>query len=131
VIDRTAIDVANKTEKGFYNHTDLNRVGHNVDYLSGVLNGYGYLVVTTPKENWAVGDIPRVADMELYLEDLNALKSAFYGTTPLPESMEHINFTDANNIEKLLEEIETYINRMVDGFRVCGTFHCGQGVILP
>lgn len=131
VIDRTAIDVINKTDKGFYNHTDLNRVGHNVDYLSGVLNGYGYAVVVTPKENWAVGEIPRVTEMDLYLTDLNALKAAFYGATALPSSMNKINYTDANNIEKLLAEIEIYINRMKDGFRKCGTFKSGQGVILP
>jgi hypothetical protein len=131
VIDRTAIDVINKTEKGFYNHTDLNRVGHNVDYLSGMLNGYGYSVTVTPKKDWTIEDIPRASDMAQYLADLNALKDKFYGMTPLPESMSKIDYEDANNIEKLLLEIETYINRMIEGFRFCGTFYSGQGVILP
>lgn len=131
VIDRTAIDVANKTEKGFYNHTDLNRVGHNVGYLSGVLNGYGYAVTVNPKTNWEQKDTPRQTEMTLYLADLNALKSAFYGTTELPGAMDNLNYEDANNIEMLLLEIEEYINRMVAGFRKCGTFRSGQGVILP
>ena len=117
--------------KGAYNCTDLNRVGHNLDFLSDVLNGYGYLVSVNPKTDWQNGDIPRASDMTQYLADLNAIKDKFYGTTPLPESMNKINYTDANNIEKLLEEIETYINRMVAGFRKCGTFKSGQGVILP
>jgi hypothetical protein len=131
VIDRTQADVQSKTEKGYYNCTDLNRVGHNVEYLAGVLNGYGYLVSVSPKTDWTISDIPRVADMTLYLADLNALKDKFYGTTPLPESMNNLTVTAANDIEKLLLEIETYINRMVAGFRKCGTFKSGQGVILP
>ena len=122
--------VTNRTG-GHYTYDDLNRVGGNMRYLADLLVSYGYAETVKPKTNWAVGDIPRDSEMVWYLDDVRSVKSAFYGTTPLPESMEHINFTDANNIEKLLEEIETYINRMVAGFRKCGTFHCGQGVILP
>ena len=117
--------------KGAYNAADLNRVGHNVDYLAGVLNGYGYLVSVSPETDWTISDIPRASDMAQYLADLNAIKDKFYGTTPLPASMNDLTHTDANNIEKLLEEIEPYINRMVAGFRKCGTFKSGQGVILP
>ena len=117
--------------KGAYNYTDLNRVGHNLDFLADSLNGYGYLVSVSPKTDWTLEDIPRASDMAQYLADLNALKDKFYGTTPLPASMDDLTHTDANNIEKLLLEIETYINRMVAGFRKCGTFKSGQGVILP
>jgi hypothetical protein len=116
---------------GYYTHADLNRVGHNLDYLAGLLNGYGYFVPVSPKTNWKQGDIPRLSDMETYLKDLNAIKNRFYGTTELPAAMSGINHQDANNIEKLLSEIEEYIKRMVEGFRFSGTFKSGQGVILP
>ena len=117
--------------KGAYNAADLNRVGHNLDFLADLLNGYGYLVSVSPKTDWTLEDIPRASDMAQYLADLNALKDKFYGTTELPDSMNNLTVTAANNIEKLLLEIETYINRMVAGFRKCGTFKSGQGVILP
>ena len=117
--------------KGAYNVSDLNRVGHNVAYLAELLGGYGYSVTVSPKVNWQINDIPSVEDMDAYLSDVETLKAAFYGTTPLPESMNKLSYIDANNIEKLLLEIETYINRMVTGFRKCGTFKSGQGVILP
>lgn len=116
---------------GAYNASDLNRVGDAVAYLAALLNGYGYSVTVNPKTDWVPGDIPRESDMVQYLADVQAIKDKFYGTTPLPESMNHINHHDANNIEKLLLEVETYINRMVAGFRKCGTFRSGQGVILP
>lgn len=131
-----AMTEAERTEwlgdlKGAYNVSDLNRVGHNVGYLAGLLGEYGYSVTVSPKVNWQVDDIPCVADMDAYLSDVEALKAAFYGTVPLPDSMNKLTVTAANNIEKLLLEIETYINRMVAGFRKCGTFRSGQGGILP
>ena len=116
---------------GYYNAEDLNRVDGVVQYLADTLELCGYSVVVAPKIDWEKEDIPRVSEMETYLGDVKALKDKFYGTTPLPESMDYLAYTDANNIEKLLLEIETYINRMIDGFRYCGTFKSGQGVILP
>lgn len=117
--------------RGAYNASDLNRVGHNVDYLAEMLNNAGYVVEVEPKLNWIRSDEPTPEQMERYLLDVKALKEAFYGTTPLPESSDNMNYSDANNIEKLLEEIFTYINRMREGYRKCGTFRSGQGVILP
>lgn len=117
--------------KGAYNSADLNRVGDAIDYLANLLNGYGYLVSVTPKTDWVKSDTPREAQMFTYLNDLTAIKAKFYGTTPLPSTMDDLTYTDANNIEKLLLEIEEYINRMISGFRKCGTFKSGQGVILP
>ena len=118
--------------KGSYNATDLNRVGQAIQYLADLLNSYGYSVTISPKTDWTISDIPRESDMTLYLADLEALKAAFYGTVTLPGSMDNLTPETANDIEKPLLEIETYINRMVAGFRKCGTFKCGQGeVILP
>lgn len=131
-----AMTEAERTEwlgdlKGAYNVSDLNRVGHNVDHLAGVLDGHGYTVLVAPKTNWTVEDIPTQPQMATYLGNVQALKGGFYGTTDLPETMDKLTADGANNIEKLLLEIETYINRMVAGFRKCGTFKSGQGVILP
>lgn len=130
IIDRTAGDVRNRTSKGIYKYTDLNRVAHNVEYLAGLLNGYGYSVTVTPKTDWAQEDIPTFAQMADYLADVVTIKAAFYGTQTIPSTMDHIDYEDANNIEKLLLEIETNINNMIAGFRKCGTQKCGTEVIL-
>lgn len=117
--------------RGAYNYTDLNRVGQVVSYLAGELNLYGYAVAVTPKIDWVREDIPRPAEMAVYLTNVAAIKDKFYGTAPLPGSMEKLTTTGANNIELLLQEVYTYIERMQQGFRKCGTFRSGQGVILP
>ena len=65
---------AEKTEwatdlKGAYNASDLNRVGAAVAYVAGRLNGYGYAVAVSPKQDWTVSDIPTAGDMETYISD--------------------------------------------------------------
>jgi hypothetical protein len=126
VADRTWDDVRNKTAKGFYNATDLNRVGHNVSYLAELLGGYGYAVNVSPKVNWQIDDIPRVADMGAHLADVDAIKSAFYGTVPLPDTMDDLTVEGANNIERLLCEIEQNIHNMTEAWYYCGELYCGE-----
>ena len=130
VIDRTPVDVQNKTDKGYYNVSDLNRVNHNVEYLSGLLNWYGYAVTISDKTDWTQSGIPTATQAEKYLANVAALKAKFYGTEPLPSTMAYLGYINANNIEKLLNEVESYITRMVAGFRKCGTQKCGTEVIL-
>jgi len=130
ITDRTLQDVIRGTSKGFYNAEDLNRVGRNVKYLVGVLHECGYDVPANPKEDWDETDIPKASEMESYLADLEALKAGFYGSIPLPDSMNDLTLDGANNIEKLLMEINELINRMKAGYRKCGTVKSGQGVIL-
>jgi len=119
------------TQRGAYNYVDFNRVGEAIQYLAGLLNANGYYVAVSARTDWAVGDKPRTSAAAAYLADVAAIKAIFYGTTPLPPSMNKLTYVGANNIEALLWEVERYLNLMVAGRRKCGTFRCGQGVILP
>jgi len=109
-----------------YTQTDLNRVGEDVQYLANLLISYGYPVTVSTKTDWAIGNVPRATQMAQYIADLAALKAAFYGTVALPGTMSKIGFADANNIEKLLLEIETNINHMLLSFWGCGEIGCGE-----
>lgn len=113
-----------------YTHIDLNRVGMAIDFVASELNKYGYAVAVVPKMTWVVGEKQRNAAMVRYIADLATIKAAFYGATALPSTMDSATHIDANNIEKLLNEIETYINRMTAGFYKSGKFKSGQGVKL-
>ncbi len=126
ITDRTLKDVVDKTEKGFYCATDVNRVGLDLQYLAELLNGFGYAVTVTPETNWAVGDIPQATQMSTYLTNLNALKTAYYSGAALPSSMSEINYTDANNIETMLVNIESKISRMILSWYYCGEIGCGE-----
>jgi len=123
--------ITDRASTAQYTHTDLNRVGTDIQYLADLLNSYGYAVTVSPKTTWVIGEKQRVTAMSNYLAYITALKTNFYGTTALPSSMNNLTAEQANNIEKLLLEIELYITRMIAGFRKSGTFKSGQGVILP
>lgn len=62
--------------KGAYTHTDLDWVGHNVEYLADLLGLYGYSVSVSPKTDWQITDIPRPLGLTAFLADLNMLKTA-------------------------------------------------------
>lgn len=110
----------------YYNASDLNRVGHNVAYLAGLLEMYGYTVPVSPRTDWQVGDKPSQADMSSYLADLAALKAALYGSVPLPDSMSRLTAEGANNIERQLCEVERNINRMIASWYYSGELYVGE-----
>lgn len=111
---------------GYYNASDLNRVGHNVAYLAGLLEMYGYSVPVSPRTDWQVGDIPSLSDMTTYLGDVAALRAALYGSVPLPDSMSKLTAEGANNIERLLYEVEQNINRMIASWYYSGELYAGE-----
>ena len=119
---------------GYYNASDLNRVSEAMQYLADLLNSYGYKVKIQPKTDWLTADIPTRAQIAQLLADLQALQDAYYTLNSTPEqpaTMDNLKWYDANNIEQILLDIRTVITRMEKGYRYCGTFYCGQEVVLP
>ena len=116
---------------GEYRVTDLNRVGAAIVTLATLINSYGYTVTVNAKTDWTEADTaPRAAEMVTYLANIADVKAAFYGTQEIPSTMANISHADANHIELLLKEVDTYITNMIAGFHYCGTRSCGQGAIL-
>lgn len=133
IYDRTSQDVSSGTDKGYYNATDLNRVGEALLYLQDELNGYGYAVTVTPKTDWAMADIPTIPQMETYLTNVAAIRSVLevFKTTPHPpETMEKLTFQRANDIEKILADVQKLLTNMQAAFRHCGAAVCGGGGLL-
>ena len=93
--------------KGAYNYTDLNRVESAVAEIAPLFD----LSLTT-KTDWVLWDIPVKADMDRYLSNVVEIRDACPGnvTFPtLPDSMNHLTFQYANNIEKVLEIAYEYV----------------------
>lgn len=119
IYDRTAQDVSAGTDKGYYNATDLNRVGEALLYLQDELNGYGYSVTVNPKTDWELVDIPTVPQMEAYLVDVAAIRGVlevFASTPQTPPTMEGLTFQRANDIEKILSDVQVVIDQVAAGF---------------
>jgi hypothetical protein len=100
--------------KGSYNATDLNRVGAAMQAVANRFNSFGYVVSVSPKSNWTETDVPNTAEIALYLSDLTTLRGvlAVMRSTPeVPADMEGLTYEEANNIEKILEDINLLLTR--------------------
>ena len=131
ITDRTQEDVDNGTAKGSYNTSDLNRVGAAMAYLRDRFNANGYDIQIDPKTTWREIDVPTQSDMTLYLGYLGTLKSAITlpeWTPESPASMEDLTYSKANDIEEILEIIDTAITIMVDAVWYSGELYSGEAV---
>lgn len=108
IYDRTLTDVITKTKKGYYNNTDLNRVGEAVKYLAEKFTSYGYSVKVNPKTDWTEQDIPTNSDMTAYLSDIAEIRrqlTVMQSTPKTPETMQKLTHQTANDIEKILDDM--------------------------
>lgn len=154
VTDRTSADVrrweylrnkgfANMTEaeraewlagnmKGSYNKGDLNRVGEALNYLRDRLLSASYITYQTnftAKTNWTVTSIPTAADLTHYLQCVANIRDAmaqFENTPPAPPDKRALTYTEANNIEQILIDVETLINNMLAARYYCGDVFAGE-----
>lgn len=114
--------------KGAYNASDLNRVQDAVRTLGKILTDYGYIVqqkAETLNRIWEHEDIPTVAQMQEYLENVRLILSVLPVTAEIPDSMNKLNYSGANDIEKAILAVEDAIHRMELAFIPCGEAICG------
>lgn len=127
--------------KGAYNASDLNRVGEAVAYLtdyliasvdeldalreeldvaSDVNRDLPYNredVVTAPKTDWSMRDIPTQYQMERYLSDLSVLRSLMplpENTPVVPNTLSGMTYITANGIEQMLYVLYQTVTKFVD-----------------
>lgn len=104
--------------KGAYNANDLNRVGQACAYLYGEFTRLGYDVTgyTPLRTNWTIYDIPTAQSMIVYITTVNALKAIWNAVQEIPSTMERLTVNGANNIERLLIEIDELKQLLETGF---------------
>ena len=115
--------------KGAYNYTDLNRVGDAINYLANLLNSYAYYNNIKAKNDWKIEDKPNHEQMEKYLNDLKQLKETFFvlqSSPQIPNDMVSLTYEEANNIEKLIYDIDFILKIMEQNFIYSGVSTCGQ-----
>ena len=117
--------------KGGYNDSDLNRVNDAMDTVATYLNtapttlaaylaalgvapdslfemGYATPVTVNTTNTWAQSDDVQATDMATYLNNLATLRAVLAlppDTPAVPASMALISYTDANDIEEILEVV--------------------------
>lgn len=130
VVDRTKEDVLAQNEKGFYNASDLNRVEIAVEYIAKLLSEAGYPVTVETKTNWSKTDYPTENEMQRFLYNIQLLQNRFFASlTAMPASMKWISHAEANNIERILLDLDEMRRKMIEAYRYCGTLDCGGDVL--
>lgn len=78
---------------------------------------------------WRESDIVRLSQWRQYLANVQALRDAYYTlaeTGQLPDAEDRLEYISANNIEKVLADIDLLIGCMKSSYRRCGTFKAGN-----
>lgn len=113
--------------KGAYNYTDLNRIEEWTEYIAEQLNLYGYKVnILTKLVDWTMEDFPVKTAMKRIRDNVQALKNAFVSFTNVPENLERMTYQKANDLEKVLYELDALINNMIASFYFSGEIYGGE-----
>lgn len=137
IYDRTLSDVTSKRTKGNYNSSDLNRIEEWSEYLKNLLEEFGYHTSFVTKTDWEIGlGKPNMtSEINRIKNNLQKLKDTFYdipGTPPVPSTDRlAINYVEANDIEKIMEDLDLYISKVESAFRYADFFIAGEDLGLP
>lgn len=132
ITDRTEADVLLGTQKGRYGCSDLNRVEGAVAALLPRLLPLDIRLLLQTKTDWAFCDAfsaenwPVKSQMRRYLLNVQSLCAALGLQPELPESMEQLSFTGANQIEQALLLAERHIAAVQNTFRYSGDVFAGE-----
>ena len=129
IFDRTAEDVAQGTDKGFYRYTDLNRVQNAVLTVRTRFVGMGYDAVPIPAFTaWAENDIPRYSRMDAYVRAVRSLDGMIPlpGKPDLPATPDRLDYIGANAIEKFLTMLDDSADRIAGAWFYCDEVYGGE-----
>lgn len=118
--------VTNRSSSASYGAEDLNRVYEAVEYIAAQLQAEGYALTLTAMPTWTQEDIPTLAQLTGYLQNVREVKEALSATTRLPTTMDRSGYTDWNNLERLLLEAEGLLQNMIAGYVYCGELYSGE-----
>ena len=120
------------TDRGagtYYNASDLNRVGAAVQYVAERFAAQGYAVAVSPKTDWLASDIPTASELETYRQNIAALRAllAVMPTTPeAPDSMAGLTYTEANDIEQILLDLDALLTNAAAAWYQSGELYAGE-----
>ncbi len=115
--------------KGAYNFEDLNRVESAVVFIARRLTETGYFVSPVVNLAWTVSDYPTKADMDRYLGNIALLRSMLplYPTTPkAPTTSKKMDYLVANDIEKILADLDRQIAAINQSWYYAGDVFTGE-----
>lgn len=132
ITDRTLEDILQRTEKGRYEYSDLNRAEAAVQYLVLVAQTIVSVDPLPTKTNWRQPtrfseDTWVTQDqMDRYLRNVKILCESIWIDADLPDTMEGLTWQGANQIERALQMVREYVSRNYQGFQYSGDLYAGE-----
>lgn len=115
--------------KGMYYASDLNRVGAAMLYVANRLAEQGYAPAISPKTDWLDTEWFTSSAAVVYLADLAELRKQFAimrSTPGVPDDMVRLTYQEANNIEKILEDIDFLLTNAAKAWFFSGEVFSGE-----
>lgn len=135
ITDRTEMDVISGTQKGVYSVTDLNRVENAVKEIGFMLSDLGFAVALKTKTDWSIindfsiNSWPVETQMQRYLSNIDAIKKTLSIQIQIPKTMDLLNWSSANNIERVLQTAYTRIEGIKNSYRYSGELIAGEDIL--
>lgn len=121
IYDRTQVDVANLTAKGYYNLSDLKRITEWVKFLS---DEFGLGLTTT---EYSLGDLVDIAEL---LANIDAIRTGHaWSWTPAVPTATAWNYVKANAVEKILYDANHWEKSRKYDVKYTGAYICGEFMI--
>lgn len=125
--------VTNRGAGASYNALDLNRVNEAFVYLRDKMNGeFGFNLDLFIKTDWTrydLGQIGAQSLMEAYRQNVVKIRAAITqrATTPqAPSSMRFLNHQGANDIERILQDVEWLLVNAAAAWHFSGEIYGGE-----
>lgn len=109
--------VPTEATKGAYNFSDLNRVELAVKEIADILG-----VSLSTKTNWTIWDVPTKTQLDRYLGNVRRIQELCGENTVLPENINKLTYSVANEIEAVLLRCRNIAERLPR----CGEPFCGE-----
>ena len=112
IFDRTNKDLQDDTDKAYISYNDLNRVENACKYLADL---FGISIKT---KTWLMSDFRTESEMERIRSNILLLKKSYYdlpGATDVPNVITYTNIKQANDIEKILYELNAFYEDVLSG----------------
>lgn len=119
--------------RGACNSTMLNRIDTQLVWIKNRLRTYGYStqIVFSGKDWSNSNEIVDRVSYELVFKNVKNAKDNFWVYATTPEIPTYLyGWREANDIEKVLEDITNAIYDMIDCMKQCNEVTCGEGDAL-
>ena len=112
--------------KGWYDYRDLNRVGEAMIYIRDRLKAVGEVVDIEPRTDWSLSDLPTRSAITEYLNNIEKLRSVMPVPIETPTSGLLLNYEEANDIERILESIDSLVTNIMKAYIYSDEIYAGE-----